>query len=217
MLTSYAGCWGSFMLRGLSIALFGALLTASPRLPLELLVPALSVVLIAAGANAASVGLRLRPLGGGWWLLALEGALTAAAGLAALLRPDASAMVLVASIAAVAVAGGLYQLSMARRHGRGAQSIWPAAAAGGLSLGHAALLAALPLVVTFGNALPIGLAASALGTAFVVMSLRLRGLQRAARRERLRDAPLACRPVANRMGAPREATPVPSNALTHAA
>lgn len=209
MLTSYTGCWGSFMLRGWSLALFGALLTASPGMPIGVLLPLLSAVLLAAGANAASVGLRLRPLSGGWWLLVLEGALSVGVALAALLRPGASAVMLLMPLAALAAIGGLYQLWSILRRGHAVQSVWPAAIAGGLSVGYALLLATQPLVVVSGNALPIGLASAALGLAFFVAGLRFRKAGRAARHEILRDAPLACRPDAGRRGAPR---PVPLSA-----
>jgi uncharacterized membrane protein HdeD (DUF308 family) len=191
MLTSYAGCWGSFVLRGLALALFGVVALAAPQAAPDLVVTMLGVVLLVSAANATSVGLRSRSLSSQWWLLLVEGALAAVIGVAAFLRPTQATLTPVIFLAVLAALNGLLQLVLAWRGRRGPHRAWPIASAGLLSLGFALLLLWQPLLAERATAAAVALYATGLGVALALTGLRLRRLGRLARRELLRDTPLA--------------------------
>lgn len=194
MLTSYAGCWGSFTLRGLSLLLFGAVVLLAPA-ALDLVVVMLSVALLVGASNAASVGLRLRPLTGQWWVFLVEAGLAAVIGAVAFLRPAPAVLTLVPLLAALAMLNGIVQLWLAWRWRRGQNQTGLIAGAGLLSVGFSVLLAWQPLLSKGAAATGAGLFAILLGVAFALTGLRLRRLGRLARRELLRDTPLAQRPA----------------------
>lgn len=192
MLTTYASCWGSFVLRGAALILLGVALLA-PSLP-ALALPALALLLIVGAANAISTGLRMRSSSSGWWLPMAEAIvsfLLAAAILAA--RPaDAARLALV--VAMLSALDGLLLFGLAWRHRRGAYPVGPVAGAGALSIGFGWLLAQYPSMANGSADDVAGVVALALGAASWLVALRLRGIVRAVRHELLRDAPLACRP-----------------------
>lgn len=203
MLTTYASCWGSFLLRGSALVLLGAALLAAPG-P-QTVLPALAFVLAVGGANAVSTGLRMRASSAAWWLPVLEGMASFVLALAILADRSAEVMLLIPAVAALSALDGLLLLALAWRHRRSAYPVDPVAAAGLLSIGFALLLAWYPSMPLGGAALGPGAAALLLGAVSALVALRLRRICRLARHELLRDAPLACRPAA-RIGQERPAS-----------
>lgn len=189
MLTSYTGCWGSFLLRGIALMLFGAVAIAAPHAAMEVMVLMLAIVLVVSGANTLSTGLRLRRLSDNAWLLMLEGALELVLGALAFIRPGPFVLTLAFFVAALALLNGLMQLGLAWRHRRGPSRPWLIAVIGLASVAFAGLLAWQPYAVAQGLAALVGVAALLLGGLLTVAGLRLRGARRQAMRHLRRDLP----------------------------
>lgn len=219
MLTSYASCWASFMLRGMCLTLFGIALLSSTEVPTA---AALAMVLVAGGANAISIGFRLRALSGLYGLLLLEGGLSAFLGVFSLIRPDSPILAPALCIAVLAAANGALQFSLAKRYRNAQHRAWPVAAVAGSWIGFSLLLAWQPLAASTEAWAAVGALSLALGAVLLGVSLHLRAARRLARHELLRDAPLAprttmraavsARPMALRQTAGRR-----SHAAHHAA
>lgn len=193
MLTSYASCWASFMLRGLFLTLFGIALLSSPEIATTAALPMLAMVLAVSGANAVSVGLRLRAVSRLYGLLLVEGGLSAILGTIALAWPDGSIRILAMGTAALAAANGALQFSLAWRYRNAQHRAWPVTAVAGLWLGFALLLAWQPLAISNGTWGGAGALSVLLGVALLGVALQLRTMRRLAQHELLRDAPLAPR------------------------
>lgn len=176
MILSYAGCWGSILLRGIALMLFGAVALAAPASALELTVLMLALVLLVSGANSVSTGLRLRALSTNAWLLMLEGALEITLGVLAFIRPGPFILTLAFFVAALALLSGLVQLGIAWRHRRGRVGrVLTLALA---SVAFAALLAWQPYAFSQGLTMPVGAAALVLGGLLTLAGWDLRRLRR---------------------------------------
>ena len=178
MLTPYAGCWGSFALRGLSLVLFGVVQLALPGMAAESAIPMLGVVLLVSGANAASLGLRLRPSGAASWLL-LEGGVSLLTGVVAFAHPQSSVLAAAGPVAVLAALNGACQLGLAWRARSGPYGAWPIAGAGLAWIGFALMLAWQPFA-TPGQTMATGGAAGLMLGA--VLSAVAANLQRAVSR-----------------------------------
>lgn len=189
MLTTYASCWGSFVLRGSALALFGATLLAAPARATE---AALALVLLASAANTASTGLRMRASSTGWWLPVAEAVASVWLAMAIVTGHAVAGLPLAAAAAGLAALGGLQLAALAWRHRNGAYPAWPIVAAGLVSIGFGTLLTRYAALAA-GRFEPAAAAlALALGVASVLVGLQLRAIGRQVRHELLRDAPLGC-------------------------
>lgn len=208
MLTTYASCWGSFVLRGATLAVAGAAVVAAPRAA-PVLAGAAVAVLAAGAANATSVALRMRRAHAAWPIAAAEAAALAVLAAAILAGAGESLHTLAYGTAALALASGASQavaarrMPSARRHASPLQAAALGSAFGAL-LAVAAHLSGTTAAAPAAAGVLAALACIGLGAGYAWVGLRLRGVARAARHELLRDAPLAFRPPMQRTapGAP---------------
>ena len=139
----WLGSFGTLMLRGFFTALFGALLIGWPG-------TSLSVLILVFGAFALIDGALMVIAGWEMWqgpargVSLVAGALTMLAGVAMLVWPGATRMVLLALIAIRAAVIGVAELMIATHIDRHAPGAWLMASMGVLSIVVAALLLANP-------------------------------------------------------------------------
>jgi len=139
----WLGSFGTLMLRGFFTALFGALLIVWPG-------TSLSVLILVFGAFALIDGALMVIAGWEMWqgpargVSLVAGALTMLAGVAMLVWPGATRMVLLALIAIRAAVIGVAELMIATHIDRHAPGAWLMASMGVFSIVVAALLLANP-------------------------------------------------------------------------
>src|SRR5690349_3621606 len=103
------------MLRGALAILFGVLAIVWPGLTLLLLVAMFAAYALLSGAVSIVAGYRSRDSDSRWWLLLLLGLVSIAAGIAAVVYPELTALVLVLLMGANALFTGVLDIAVAIR------------------------------------------------------------------------------------------------------
>lgn len=166
---AFAGNWGAFLLRGVAAILFGVLAWGWPALTLTALVLLYAVYALADGIISIVVGVRGRD-----GPYALLGLLSLAAGIAVLLLPRLTALLLVYLIAGWALVIGVLEIITAIRLRRQIEGEWLMALAGLLWLLFAGYLIAFPGAGAVSLVWLIGTWAIVLGLLQIALALRLR-------------------------------------------
>lgn len=107
--------WWTFILRGVLAILFGVLAFFAPQYGIAILVGLFAAWAIIDGVGNLIAGFRTRGQDRSWWLEVLEGIVSIAAGVIALLFPVLAAEVLVIIIGVWAVVTGAFQIWAAIR------------------------------------------------------------------------------------------------------
>jgi uncharacterized membrane protein HdeD (DUF308 family) len=107
--------WWAFILRGVIAIAFGVTALVLPGLGLLTLVALFGFWALLEGVTSFLDGLRSRTRNKNWWVEVLEGVVSIAAGVLALLFPTFAAEILLILIAAWAVLIGVFQIYMAIR------------------------------------------------------------------------------------------------------
>ena len=107
--------WWAFILRGVIAIAFGVIALVLPGLGLLTLVALFGFWALLEGMTSFLDGLRSRGRNKNWWVEVLEGVVSIAAGVLALLFPPFAAEILLILIAAWAMLIGVFQLYMAIR------------------------------------------------------------------------------------------------------
>ena len=108
--------WWTFILRGILAIAFGVIAFLVPALGLAALVGLFAAWALVDGVTSVFAGWRLRGSARSWWLQLLEGVVSIAAGIFALLLPPALvASLLVVIIGAWSIVTGLFEIVMAIR------------------------------------------------------------------------------------------------------
>jgi uncharacterized membrane protein HdeD (DUF308 family) len=107
--------WWAFILRGVIAIAFGVIALVLPGLGLLTLVALFGFWALLEGVTSFLDGLRSRARNKNWWVEVLEGVVSIAAGVLALLFPAFAAEILLILIAAWAVLIGVFQIYMAIR------------------------------------------------------------------------------------------------------
>lgn len=173
MLHALARNWWLILLRGICAILFGVLTFAWPGISLVTL-----ILLYGAYALVDGVFALWAAIAGGapaprWWL-ALVGILGIFAGLAAMILPGMTAIVLVLFIAGWAIAIGVIQIVGAIRLRKEIDNEWWLIAAGALSVLVGLIIAIRPGAGALGLLFLIGAYAIVYGAMLVGLALRLR-------------------------------------------
>lgn len=179
--------WWTFILRGVLAILFGVLAFFAPTYGIGILVGLFAAWAIIDGVGNLVAGIRTRGQDRSWWLEVLEGVVSVAAGVIAVLLPAAAAQVLVLIIAAWAIITGGIEIVMAIRLRRVIDNeVWMALA-GVASILFGVILLLFPAAGAVSLVWLIGSFAIAFGAFLVILGWRLRGIDRMARRDAVHD------------------------------
>ena len=179
MLSMYSGSWLSLVLRGIAAIAFGVLAFVWPHITLAALVFLWGAYALIDGVLAIAAGIRTYADNKRWWVLLLEGILSAGAGIIAFVVPGITALVLLFVIAFWAIVTGVFEIGEAiqlRKHIKGE---WLLALAGVASILFGAALFLNPAAGALAVVWLIGIYAIVFGVLLVGLGLRLHGLVRA--------------------------------------
>jgi len=175
--------WWTFILRGVLAILFGVLAFFAPQFGIAILVGLFAAWAIIDGIGNLIAGIRTRGQDRSWWLEVLEGLVSVAAGVVALLLPAYAAQVLVLVVAAWAVITGVIEVVMAVRLRRVIENeVWMALA-GTASILFGIILVLFPSAGALSLVWLIGSFAIAFGAFLIILGWRLRQIDRAVRRD----------------------------------
>ena len=179
--------WWTFVVRGVLAILFGVLAFFAPQFGIAILVGLFAAWAIIDGVGNLVAGVRTRGQDRSWWLEVLEGLVSVAAGVVAILLPAAAAQVLVLLIAAWAVVTGVIEIVMAVRLRRVIDNeIWMALA-GAASILFGIILVLFPAAGALSLVWLIGSFAIAFGAFLIILGWRLRGIDHMGRRDSSHD------------------------------
>src|SRR5258705_8997812 len=106
--------WWLFLLRGIAGVAFGVLTLLRPDATLVVLMAFIIAYALVEGVVALVYAFRLRPLFDRWWMLLIQGVISVAFGVLAILRPGLSIAYIVVSVALWMLFAGTAQLLLAR-------------------------------------------------------------------------------------------------------
>ena len=174
--------WWTFILRGVLAILFGVVAFFAPAYGIAILVGLFAAWAIIDGVGNLIAGIRTRGQDRSWWLEVLEGLVSVAAGVIAILLPADAAQVLVLIIAAWAILTGVLEIVMAVRLRRVIDNeVWMALA-GVASVLFGIILLLFPSVGALSLVWLIGSFAIAFGVFLIILGWRLRGIHELATR-----------------------------------
>lgn len=180
--------WWTFVVRGVLAIAFGVLAFLTPAWGIAILVGLFAAWAFIDGAGSLVAGWSGRARDRNWWLEILEGVVSIAAGVIALLFPlDVVAEVLVLIVAAWAIVTGAFEIFMAiRLRERIEGEVW-LGLAGVASILFGAILLLFPGAGALSLVWLIGSFAIAFGFFLVMLGWRLRGIHELAKRDAAHD------------------------------
>jgi len=173
-MTNMTRNWWLVVVRGLLSILFGLIAFFWPGLTLLLLILTFGVYAIVDGVFAMLSGLVSSKYSSRWWVFLLEGIVSVAAGVIALMRPGLTGFVLVALIAIWAILTGAFEIGAAIRLRREITNEWMLALGGFISIVLGVLLLLQPAAGGLIITLMIGAYALMFGILLVLLGFRLR-------------------------------------------
>lgn len=173
MLDSLARNWPLILLRGALSIVFGVLTFIWPGLSLITLVLLYGAFAFVDGAFALAAAITKGAPAPRWWL-AIVGIVGIGAGIATLMWPGITGMVLLYFIAGWAIAAGIFQIVGAIKLREEISDEWMLIAAGALSVLFGVLILLFPGAGALGVAFSIGTFAIAYGILTIAFSLRLK-------------------------------------------
>jgi uncharacterized membrane protein HdeD (DUF308 family) len=162
------------VVRGVLAILFGLITFFWPGLSFLLLILTFGAYAMADGVFAMLTGVTSSKYSPRWWVFLLEGVVSFAAGLIAILRPDLAASVLIAILAAWAIVTGALEIAAAIRLRREITNEWMLALGGFASIALGVLLFFQPAAGGLVLTLLIGAYALVFGILLVGLGIRLR-------------------------------------------
>ena len=168
--------WWLVVVRGVLAILFGLITFFWPNLSFLLLILTFGAYAMADGVFAMLSGVVSSRYSPRWWVFLLEGIVSFAAGLIAILRPDLAASVLIALLAAWAIVTGALEIAAAIRLRREITNEWMLALGGFASIALGILLFLQPATGGLVLTLMIGAYALIFGILLVGLGVRLRKL-----------------------------------------
>lgn len=176
--------WWTLVARGAVAILLGALAIVSPAFGIALLVGAFAAWAILDGIGSLVAGVRTRGQDRSWWLEILEGLVSVAAGILAILLGWTAGQILVLIFGAWAIVTGVLELVLAWRLRRVIEDeVW-LALAGVASIVFGVVVVAFPSAGALSVAWLIGFGGIVFGVFLVGLGLRLRRIDALARRDR---------------------------------
>ena len=173
-MTNLTRNWWLVVLRGLLGILFGLIAIFWPGLTFLILVLMFGIYAMVDGVFAMLTGVVSSKYSPRWWVFLLEGVVSFAAGLIAILRPGLAAFVLIAVIASWAILTGILEIAAAIRLRREITNEWMLAFAGFVSIVLGVLLFFQPAAGGLVLTLMIGSYALIFGIILVILGFRLR-------------------------------------------
>jgi len=174
MLTILGRSWWLILLRGIAAVLFGLTAVLIPRLTLLFLVILFGVFVLLDGILAGITALREPRSHPRWWLPLLEGMLGLGFGIAVLVWPQISLLVLIYLAAAWAILTGALELITAVMLRQDISNEWLLVLTGLASLTVGAILLLQPESGVLAAAWLIGIYALILGSLQIILSMRLK-------------------------------------------
>ena len=166
--------WWLIVIRGLLAILFGLIAFFWPGLTLLLLILTFGVYAIVDGVFAMLSGLVSSKYSPRWWVFLLEGVVSVAAGVFAVMRPGLTGFVLVTLIAVWAILTGAFEIGAAIRLRREITNEWMLALGGFVSIVLGVLLFFQPATGGLVITLMIGAYALIFEILLVALGFRLR-------------------------------------------
>jgi len=179
--------WWTFIVRGVLAVAFGVLAFLAPLWGIAILIGLFAAWALIDGAGSLIAGIRTRGVDRSWWLEVIEGLVSIAAGIVALLLPAAAAQALVIVIAAWAIVTGAFQVWTAIRLRRVIEGeIW-LGLAGIASILFGVILLLFPGAGALSLVWLIGSGAIVFGVFMVLLGWRLRGINEMAKIDAAHD------------------------------
>jgi uncharacterized membrane protein HdeD (DUF308 family) len=173
--------WWTLVVRGVIAIVFGLLAFVAPTFGIAMLVALFAVWALIDGVGSLLAGIRTRGQDRSWWIEILEGVVSIAAGMVALLLPGFAAEVLVLLIAAWSIVTGVIEIGLAIRLRRVLEGeVW-LALAGVASILFGGLILLFPAAGALSLVWLIGSFAIAFGAFLIMLGWRLRNVDRLAR------------------------------------
>jgi len=170
LLDHLARNWGWIVLRGFAAILLGVLAFAWPGLTLAALVLVWGIYALSDGVLALVAAFRIKDAGKPMWPMIVVGLIGIGAGIATLMWPGMTALILLACIAVWAVAIGIFQIVASIRLRAVIANEWLMGFSGLLSIAFGLLMLARPgagalavISIIAGYAIVFGLALVMLG------------------------------------------------------
>lgn len=174
MVRSLSQYWWLVVLRGVLAILFGILAFIWPGITLLTLIIMFGVYAVVDGLIAVGTGLARTKDSRRWWTFLLEGLISIAAGLVALIWPGLATLVLLYVIAAWAVFTGVLEIVAAVRLRHEITNEWVLALGGVISVALGLLLFFQPAAGTLAIIWIIAAYAVIFGILLIILGLRLR-------------------------------------------
>lgn len=172
--------WWTFIVRGLLAIAFGVLAFLAPLWSIAVLIGLFAAWALIDGATNLIAAVRTRGIDRSWWLELIEGLVSIAAGIVALLLPAAAAQALILVIAAWAIVTGAFQIWTAIRLRRVIEGeVW-LGLAGIASILFGAILLLFPDAGALSLVWLIGSGAIVFGIFMILLGWRLRSVNEMA-------------------------------------
>jgi uncharacterized membrane protein HdeD (DUF308 family) len=179
--------WWTLVVRGVIAIVFGLLAFAAPTFGIGMLVALFAVWALIDGIGSLFAGIRTRGRDRSWWIEILEGVVSTAAGVVALLLPGFAAEVLVLLIAAWSIVTGAVEIGLAIRLRRVLEGeVW-LALAGVASILFGGLILLFPAAGALSLVWLLGSFGIAFGVFLIMLGWRLRSVDRMARIDAAHD------------------------------
>ena len=179
--------WWTFILRGILAIAFGVLAFFAPGIGIAMLVGLFAAWALIDGAMSLYTGIRTRETDRSWWLEVLEGIVSIAAGVIALLFPVLAAEVLVIIIGVWAVVTGVFQIWAAIRLRERIKGEFWLGLAGVASILFGVILFVYPAAGALSLVWLIGSFAIVFGVFLIILGWRLRTIDEMAKVDAAHD------------------------------
>lgn len=183
--------WWTFILRGVIAVAFGIIALLWPGWGLGVLVALFGIWALIEGFTLLLTAFRTRETDRNWWLEMLEGIVSIAAGVVALLLPGFAAGILMLIIAAWAIVMGAFQVYMAIRLREEIRGEFWLGLAGVAAIVFGVATFFFPAVSALSLVWLIGSFAIVYGVFLVILGWRLRRIDELARRDAAMEYPRA--------------------------
>lgn len=179
--------WWTFIIRGLLAIAFGVVAFFAPALGIGILVGLFAAWALIDGVSSLVAGWGSRQKDRSWWLEVLEGLVSVAAGVIALLFPVLAAEILVLIIGAWAIVTGVFEIVAAIRLREKIRGEFWLGLAGVASILFGIVLFLFPGAGALSLVWLIGSFAIVFGVFLVILGWRLRGINELAKRDAATD------------------------------
>ena len=168
--------WWLFLLRGLAAIVFGVLALMWPGATVVVLTAFIAAYALVDGVVAIASAVRMRSTFDRWWVLLVQGIISAVFGVWAFINPLLSVLYIVISVALWMFFAAVVQFLLARAHkAMGTSPVW-SIVGGGLSLVLAVLALAYPRLTVATVVVLVAWFALVTGAVQVAIAFRVRSL-----------------------------------------